>query len=94
VRPAARRTHTAPRTRYTQWTQNTLLTSTVLLALGWLNLIVGEILTIVVAVNGGGAVALLWVVLALAGSAVPFCLGSLARVIVYRYQLEDAGRTR
>lgn len=82
-------THASPSRLYRQWMEYTLLTSTLLLVVAWLDLVGGVILTFVLLANGSGAAGLLWLLVTAAGCAMPLCLASLARMIVFRWRAQD-----
>jgi hypothetical protein len=83
---------TGPIARYRQWSDYALAASTLLLAVAWLDLVGGVISAIVLLVNSSPLGALIWVLIAAAGFALPACVGSATRMIVYRFQAEDAAR--
>lgn len=74
----------SPHHRYHQYAHWVMVSSGALIALGFLDLVVGLILGLVLLDEGGGWVALAWLFFAVLGSAGPFCLACLARMVVYR----------
>jgi hypothetical protein len=83
---------TGPAARYKDWCDYALFASTFLLVVAWLDLVVGAIFAVVLFFGGSPLAALIWLVVAAAGFALPVCLGSATRMIVYRFQMEDAAR--
>lgn len=82
----------SPAARYKDWCEYALLASTFLLLVAWLDLVVGAIFAVVLFFGGSPLAGLIWLVVAAAGFALPACLGSATRMIVYRFQMEDAAR--
>lgn len=74
----------SPQEKCRQYAGWVMVSSAALIVLGFLDLIVGVIVGLVLLARGGGWFALAWLLFAVLGSAGPFCLACLARMIVYR----------
>lgn len=74
----------SPQHKYAQYAHWAMVSSGALILLGFLDLIVGVILGLVLLARGGGWLALAWLLFAVLGSAGPFCLACVARMTVYR----------
>ena len=75
--------------RYRRWSDWALMASTFLLVVGWADLAIGAIAAVVLFLEGTALSALVTLVVTVAGCALPFCLGSLSRVVVIRYRMQD-----
>jgi hypothetical protein len=82
----------SPAARYKDWCDYALFASAFLLLVAWLDLVVGAIFAVVLFFGGSPLAALIWLLAAAAGFSLPVCLGSATRMIVYRFQMEDAAR--
>jgi hypothetical protein len=74
----------SPQQKARQYADRVMVFSAALIVLGFLDLVVGVILGLALLARGGGWFALAWLLFAALGSAMPFCLACLARMIVYR----------
>jgi hypothetical protein len=81
-----------PAVRYKDWCEYALLASTFLLLVAWLDLVIGAIFAVVLFFGGSPLAGLIWLLVAAAGFSLPACVGSATRMIVYRFQMEDAAR--
>lgn len=82
------------RTVYERNLGYTMTASIVLLALGWVDAVLGVIIALGLLLTGHPLVFVYALVIAVAGAALPLTIGFLARTVVHRFRLEDSRRPR